>query len=127
HKALRINNSLDDLLELVGMNNYYSRLTGSRKSYEESAAVIKRVLAIPGLTPEQRGHALQSRAAVRWALGERAAIDDYNEAIRILPDDPFIYEDRATYYEQTQQADLAARDRRKAEDLRALKAGGPSR
>jgi tetratricopeptide (TPR) repeat protein len=125
--AVNLTRSLDDLIELVGMNNYYCGLTGSRQGYRDSLDVLKKVLAMPNLSRQQRGRALQSRAAVRWALGERAAIDDYTEALRNLPDDPFIYEDRATFYEQTDQVDLAARDRRKAQDLRALKSKAPSR
>jgi tetratricopeptide (TPR) repeat protein len=121
-RSLRLSNNLDDLLELVGMNNYYCGLIGSRQGYHDSLDVLKKVLVIPNLGPRQRGRALQARAAARWALGDRAALEDYDEAIQTTPDDPFIYEDRATYYEQTNQADNAARDRRKAQELRASRA-----
>jgi hypothetical protein len=118
-KSLGITKDLDDLIELVGMNNYYCGLTGKREGYDDSLDVLKKVLAMPALDRQHRGRALQSRAAVRWALGDRAAIDDYDEAIRNIPDDPFVYEDRATFYEQTHQDALAASDRRKAQELRA--------
>jgi hypothetical protein len=104
------------------MNNYYCGLIGGRQGYQDSLDLLRKVLDLPNLSPRQRGHALQARAAARWALGDRAALEDYDEAIRTTPDDPFIYEDRATYYEQTHQADRAAQDRRKAQELRAARA-----
>ena len=126
-KSLNLTKSLDDLIELVGMNNYYCGLTGSRQGYQDSLEMLKRVLALPDLSRPQRGRALQSRAAVRWALGDRAAIDDYDEAVRNIPDDPFLYEDRATFFEQTRQEARAAQDRRKAKELRASSATSPAR
>jgi hypothetical protein len=125
--AVKIDKNLDDLIEMIGMNNYCSGLKSDRQGYQDSLGLIKRILATPNLSRQQHGRVLQSRAAARWALGERAAIDDYHEAIRYLPDDPFSYEDRATYYTQTHQDDRAAADRRKAQELRAQKPGGQPR
>jgi tetratricopeptide (TPR) repeat protein len=123
-KCVELEGKLDHVIELLGMNNYRSGLTGDREGYRESLDALAKILALPDLGRKQRGRALQSEAAARWALGDRGAVADYDEAIRNIPDDPFIYEDRAAYYEGMQQHARAAEDRQKAQELRAARLGG---
>ncbi|MFL5898619.1 MAG: tetratricopeptide repeat-containing serine protease family protein [Solirubrobacterales bacterium] len=126
-KSLSIGKDLDDLIDLVGMNNYQSALTRDRQGYRDSLDVLEKILDTPNLGRRQRGRALQSRASVRSALDDRGALDDYDEAVRLLPEDPFVYDDRAAYHERAGRDDLAASDRRKARDLRSALPSSPPR
>ena len=126
-KTLSIGKELDDLIDLVGMNNYQSALTRDRQGYRDSLDVLEKILDTPNLGRRQPGRALQARASVRSALDDGGALVDYDEAVRLLPEDPFVYDDRAAYHERTGRDDLAARDRRKARDLRSALPSGPPR
>ncbi|MGB2931249.1 MAG: tetratricopeptide repeat protein [Methyloceanibacter sp.] len=66
-----------------------------RGSYEEADTLLEGALKFGGLDYLEKAAALKNRGVARWCLGRlRAAMDDFNAAVTITPDDPALYNNR---------------------------------
>lgn len=81
--------------------------------------LCERVLAVPNLSATHRAEAFNWRAAAREVLDDpHGALADYAEAIRLSPDTPDYYENRAAMLRRQGRRGEAAADLQKAEAIR---------
>jgi tetratricopeptide (TPR) repeat protein len=67
-----------------------------------------------------RGDAISARAIAFGNLGQYDdAVREYNRAIETNPEDPILWENRASYWDNNSRPDLAASDRQKGREIRA--------
>jgi tetratricopeptide (TPR) repeat protein len=91
-----------------------------RPAIMKALELLTKLLEGVSLPDNAKADAYAARAAAHHHLGNaKAALPDFNEAIRILPVAPALYDNRAEYWAANGRPDLVAADRAKAAALRA--------
>jgi tetratricopeptide (TPR) repeat protein len=87
----------------------------------ESLSILNKVLEVEGLKASTRAEAHSYRATAHDFLGNAdAARRDHGEALRLMPEVPILWENRALFWDKNGRPDLAAADRAKAREVRRL-------
>lgn len=83
---------------------------------------LNRLAGVDGLSEHDKAGIHSYRAAANnFAGNKKAALADHNEALRLNPDAPTLWDNRARYWQENRRLDLAAADQAKADELRAIR------
>jgi lipoprotein NlpI len=94
-------------------------LTRNTTLIKAAVTNLDKALRSDNLTKEQRGEFLSLRGMCHFNLRNRAgAREDFDESIRLDPDNDVLYENRARFWEAIGRDDLAGNDRSKARAIR---------
>ncbi|MCE9532246.1 MAG: trypsin-like peptidase domain-containing protein [Planctomycetes bacterium] len=122
-KAVQLDPSNPDYV--IGLCNAKTGLsyhTEEDSLNKEVLMIINDLLTTTSLSDMTRGNAICQRAGAYRRLGDNeAAWRDYNEAIRLWPDDPTMFESRAYFLKIKKLGDLGRADFAKAKELREQK------
>jgi tetratricopeptide (TPR) repeat protein len=95
------------------------------KPLRESLAILNKVLEVEGLGRDARAEAHSYRATSHDFLGDAdAARRDHGEALKLKPEVPIFWENRALFWDKNGRPDLAAADRARGREVRRLNRTG---
>jgi tetratricopeptide (TPR) repeat protein len=93
---------------------------GDESQFRRSLAILQDLLKSDNLPPSVRGSAMSMRANVYDNLGDiDAALRDYNESIRLNPDNPNARENRGLFLRSREIGDFGEADYARAREIRA--------
>ncbi|HEV3163526.1 MAG TPA: tetratricopeptide repeat-containing serine protease family protein [Isosphaeraceae bacterium] len=102
---------------------FMDAVSPTRSNSQRDVDCISELMTDAPLTEFERSFALNCRALSRTFLGDhQEALADYDEAIRLDPEQPCWFANRARYWKQRGRLDLSDRDFHKAEQLRRFRA-----
>jgi tetratricopeptide (TPR) repeat protein len=107
------------VLDLCLALNNIAYVTKTTEPSEKVLQTIEKLLTADNLTQDIRGNAMKERAGAYDRLGDiKAAWRDYNEAVRLNPNEIGILEDRAIFLETRELGDRGRADRARVQALR---------
>jgi tetratricopeptide (TPR) repeat protein len=118
---------------LHSQNTVYVAVLGGRGEWlRDALKMVNRLVSDDWMNEPlsgiERAFALNVRAQCHHFLGELAEAEkDYAESIRLAPDQPSWYVNRARFWEQRDRKDLAEADRQKAQTLTNARQSGHAR
>jgi tetratricopeptide (TPR) repeat protein len=100
--------------------NNIGRVSEDESYHQKALKVLEEVLTSDNLSKFDQAEAHSARGVAYDNLGEKGiALREHNEAIRLCPDEPVLWENRASYWEANGRDDLGASDRAKAREIRS--------
>ena len=86
------------------------------RKFQLAIDICNKILAIEGLKNIDRGHAFTYRGAARLQQGDlNGALNDFNDAINLIPDSPIPFANRAMYWKRVGRPDREKQDLEAAE------------
>lgn len=103
---------------LVNTANNYAALSKSSGSCKECLTLLDKALRSDNLSKPQRAEFLSLRGMCRFNSQQNGARDDFDESIRLDPENDVLYDNRANYWEALKKTEKADDDRTRARAIR---------